>query len=549
MTQAHENSIIRILSSAGIPVGTGFLISPNRALTCAHVVAAVFGRNAMAEAPAGEFSLDFPLLAPGQGFVARVEAWDSGLDVAVLDITGELPDGAQPARLVQSQDLWKHDFRAFGFPNGFPNGIWASGRILGREATGWYQVEDTKQTGYFIQPGFSGGAVWDESLGGVIGMVMAADNREAIRAAFILPLEKIPFMLAQPTPSADIGRLEKPGGTMDTESLFYVERPEDAICQRDLARGGATIVIMAPRQMGKSSMLVRATAQARQLGREVAFLDFQQVDEEKLNDPQKFFQGFCRWIADELDIDLARSAGQADVVDEIWQGGLGHTQSCTKFLRRYALKGLEKPITLVMDEVDRMLACPFRSDFFGMLRSWHNNRATAPEWRKLDLLMVISTEPYLLIDDLKQSPFNVVEPLRLKDFNPAQTVGLNDRHGVPFNLNQMERLQTLLAGHPYLTRLALYRTAVGEISAETLFATAFDDAGPFGDHLRRYLAWFSEHPEQARAMLTIIRHKICDDEILYNRLHGAGLVIRQGDKTLPRCELYAGYFGKRLNHD
>ncbi len=191
MAQAHENSIIRILSPAGIPVGTGFLISESRALTCAHVVAAVFGRKAMAEAPVDGFSLDFPLLAPGQGLTAHVEAWNSGLDVAVLEITGELSAGAQPARLIHSQDLWKHDFRAFGFPNGFPNGVWADGRILGREATGWYQVEDTKQTGYFIQPGFSGGAVWDESLGGVIGLVVAADMNPAARSAFIIPIKRI----------------------------------------------------------------------------------------------------------------------------------------------------------------------------------------------------------------------------------------------------------------------------------------------------------------------------------------------------------------------
>ena len=347
--------------------------------------------------------------------------------------------------------------------------------------------------------------------------------------------------LPRPTASADPAQLERPDGTLDVESRFYLERPADAACQRELARGGATIVIKAPRQMGKSSLLVRAAAQARRLGRAVAFLDFQLLDEDILTDPGRFFQGFCRWIADELDLE--------DTVDETWRGGLGHTQSCTKYLRRQALKTLETPVTLVMDEVDRMLACPFRSDFFGMLRSWHNSRASGPEWRKLDLLLVISTEPYLLIDDLKQSPFNVGEVLRLDDFNPAQVADLNERHGRPFDPPQAVRLHKLLGGHPYLTRQALYLAAIGECLPENLLARAADENGPFGDHLRRHLARFGERPELARAMLQVIRHQACSDDLLYNRLHGAGLVTREGACVVPRCELYADYFGERLSHD
>lgn len=347
--------------------------------------------------------------------------------------------------------------------------------------------------------------------------------------------------MVRPTASADPGQLERPDGTLDVESRFYLERPADASCKRELTRGGATIVVKAPRQMGKSSLLVRAAAQARRLGRAVAFLDFQLLDEDMLTDPQRFFQGFCRWIADELDL--------ADTVDETWRGGLGHTQSCTKYFRRQALKTLETPITLVMDEVDRMLACPFRSDFFGMLRSWHNSRATGPEWRKLDLLLVISTEPYLLIDDLKQSPFNVGEVLRLDDFTPAQIADLNERHGHPFDMPQVERLHKILGGHPYLIRQALYRTALGESTPESLLIHADDENGPFGDHLRRHLARFSERPELAQAMLTIIRRQTCPDELLYNRLHGAGLAVRMGEHVLPRCELYADYFRERLSHD
>lgn len=738
MTRAHENSVLRILSASGVPVGSGFLISTTCALTCAHVIAAALRQKMTVDMPIAEFSFDFPLIDPIQKFTARVTLWDTTLDIAIFEIPEELSTEVQPTRLVQSPDLWQHTFRAFGFPEGFPNGVWASGRILGREATGWYQIEDTKQTGYFIQPGFSGGAVWDDTLGGVVGLTIAADRRDNVRAAFILPvakalarwikqgsldveipevtdpveglrmyyptqavesakvfpgrkriflsykrgaepdealalklyealrlkhdvfidqimpvgskwreriqreLETCDFLVAllsvssahsemveyeistayqlgrsrggtpsilpvrvaftapfeyplsaylnplnwafwhnetdtqpllgelgiafaggqlslanlhekqallnlatlaglpRPTASANIGQLERPDGTVDVESHFYIERPGDVICQREVIRGGATVVIKAPRQMGKSSLLVRAAAHARQLGSEVGILDFQLLDEDMLNDPRRFFQGLCRWIADELGLDSP--------VEKVWQGGLGNVQSCTKYMRQHVLKGLTNSVTLVMDEVDRMLVCPFRSDFFGMLRSWHNNRAINSEWRKLNLLLVISTEPYLLIDDLKQSPFNVGEVIRLEDFSLLQTAELNDRHGSPLNPQQVQRLVNLLGGHPYLTRQALYRVAVGETTAETMFAHALDENGPFGDHLRRHLTLFSGRPKLAQAMLGILNHQVCPDDLLFNRLHGAGLVFRMGERILPRCELYATYFRERLSH-
>jgi len=64
MPRAHENSLIRILSASGAPVGTGFLVSLTQAVTCAHVVAQALRLELTAEKPAAELTLDFPLLAP-----------------------------------------------------------------------------------------------------------------------------------------------------------------------------------------------------------------------------------------------------------------------------------------------------------------------------------------------------------------------------------------------------------------------------------------------------------------------------------------------------
>lgn len=78
-----------------------------------------------------------------------------------------------------------------------------------------------------------------------------------------------------------------------------------------------------------------------------------------------------------------------------------------------------------MDEVEVVFDTKFRSDFFGMLRSWHNNWAATPIWKPLDLVLVTSTEPYQLIEDLNQSPFNVGQVIELVDFDGDQVTDLN----------------------------------------------------------------------------------------------------------------------------
>jgi hypothetical protein len=194
-----------------------------------------------------------------------------------------------------------------------------------------------------------------------------------------------------------------------------------------------------------------------------------------------------------------------------------------------------------------MFDCPFRSDFFGMLRGWHNSRRPGNEWKRLDLALVISTEPYLLIEDLYQSPFNVGQVIELDDFTPDQVRDLNARHGHPLSEAELTRLMSLIGGHPYLVRRALYLIASGQTDAETLVANAARNDGPFGDHLRRHLFRFRDKPDLRQAMAQIVAHNTCLDDLLFFRLQGAGLARRSGSAVVPRYGLYSVYFRERFN--
>jgi hypothetical protein len=335
--------------------------------------------------------------------------------------------------------------------------------------------------------------------------------------------------------------LDEPGGTMPPDSPFYIMRQDDAQALR-LARRtgkGETITIRGARQMGKSSLLMQLIKTGQQVGKQVTFIDFQLFERTALDTPEIFYRQFCRLISDGLEL--------LDRTEDYWQPGIGATHRCTRYIQQYVLKQNTQPVLLAMDEVEMMLNTPFRSDFFGMLRTWHNSRASTPVWRRLDLVMVTSTEPYQLIDNPLQSPFNVGATFRASEFTPNQLNTFNKLHNNCLDDKDEIRLYALLGGQPFLTHRALYLLATKRINTAELFEGATRNDGPFGDHLRHHLFRLSEKPQLrlADAMRRVLGEHKCDDDSFF-RLESAGLVHNEGSLIYPRCKLYEDYFREHL---
>ncbi|MER7581833.1 trypsin-like peptidase domain-containing protein [Kitasatospora sp. NPDC097691] len=186
--KALDAAVLRIHDALSRPVGAGFLVTPELAVTCAHVVSAALAGQTVEPGVGAWVFVDLPLCpaqagpgAPGvAGVMAVVEHWaprqpDGSGDVAVLRLAGPLAGGV-PVRPVESQseDLWDHPVRVFGFPVGRSDGVWHYGVLRGRQGSGWVQI-DPHPGGYRVSGGFSGSPVWDERLGGVVGMVAVAE--------------------------------------------------------------------------------------------------------------------------------------------------------------------------------------------------------------------------------------------------------------------------------------------------------------------------------------------------------------------------------------
>jgi hypothetical protein len=336
--------------------------------------------------------------------------------------------------------------------------------------------------------------------------------------------------------------LPVPGGTLDIDDPWYLPRPTDETAFAVIQQPGQTLTIKGPRQMGKSSLLMRTIKRALDLGKKVALLDFQLIDEKTKSDPDLFFRRFASSIAEQLEL--------PDNVEELWDTGFSNPQNCTRCVEREILEPLNGPCVLAIDETDTIFRTSFSADFFAMLRSWHGLRAhpVRRQWKRLDVILSTSTEPEFFIDRPHESPFNVGITLPLEDFALAQVGQLNALHPCPIGPQDVERLYALVQGHPYLTRKALYMVASKTPSSgvDDLFAHAIDDAGPFGDHLRYYLLRLQGKPQLISALRNAIEHRGSSDELLTYRLQAAGLVKRESNKVVPRCELYARYFRERL---
>jgi hypothetical protein len=270
--------------------------------------------------------------------------------------------------------------------------------------------------------------------------------------------------------------------------------------------------------MGKSSLLLRVVQTAIDSGKRVAVLDFQLFDRTTLHDDETFFRHFCVWLTEELELE--------NQVETFWAIPLGNPQRCTRYVSRYLLPALGAPLVLAMDEVDTIFDTTFRSDFFSMLRSWHNYRALQLIWRQLDLALVTSTEPYQFVTNRNLSPFNVGESIDLLDFTSEQVAELNQRHGAPLDTDTVQRLFALIGGDPFLVRRALYLVASRHLTTAELFAQAIEDHGPFGDHLCRHLFRLHEDRELLESLRQVLIRQTCPDERTFFRLHGAGLVER-----------------------
>ncbi|MEO0770243.1 MAG: AAA-like domain-containing protein [Cyanobacteria bacterium J06649_4] len=333
--------------------------------------------------------------------------------------------------------------------------------------------------------------------------------------------------------------LEFPTESVPLGSPYYIQRqPYETQCYQLISQVGALIRIKGPRQVGKTSLMTRIVSRAKDYPAVV--LNFQQTEQTILTDLDKLLRWICANITRQLKLPQA--------IEDFWDEDIGSKMSCTVYLEEYILTEITTPIVLVLEESSQLFEHgEIAKDFFSMLRAWHEYTKHNEEWQKLRLILVQSTETYIQLNT-NQSPFNVGFEVALTPFNEEQVVTLIKRSGLSFDLKQLAQIMALLAGHPYLVRLALYYLASKKVSWDDLLYTAGTDAGIFKHHLQRHLRQLQQYDQLSNAFRVVLEHegpvKIGQEEAF--KLQSMGLVMLVGNQVQVSCKLYQQYFQEHL---
>ena len=271
-------------------------------------------------------------------------------------------------------------------------------------------------------------------------------------------------------------------GTLPADAPSYVERPADAELLR-FCLEGRLCYVLAPRQSGKSSLVVRTRVKLRAAHVKSVFIDLTTIGSRGVTADQ-WHLSLLDEIRKELDFPV-HSRGI-----EFWWSKNRHLtvgKRFVDFLKDEILSAIHGRIVVFVDEIDKMLDLSFSTDdFFAAVRALHNLRATEPTLARLSFVLLGVASPSELISDPRVTPFNVGEAVDLDDFEPAKArerflpaLGTAADGGLV-----LDRVLYWTDGHPRLTQSlclklsGLERPDVGAVDGmveESFFGAAGED--------------------------------------------------------------------------
>ncbi|MEH2386517.1 MAG: AAA-like domain-containing protein, partial [Nostoc sp.] len=235
------------------------------------------------------------------------------------------------------------------------------------------------------------------------------------------------------------------GGTVQAGGGIYIPRQADEELL-SLCRSATFAYVLTPRQMGKSSLMVRTAETLRDEGICSVIVDLQELGANVT--AEQWYFGFLVKLDDQLMFDT-------DVVNW-WQEHehLGVSQRLTQFFERVLLAEVQGQVVIFVDEIDSTLSLDFTDDFFIAIRYLYVARATNPEFGRLSFVLMGVATPGDLIRDAKRTPFNIGQRVDLTDFTVEEALPLAEGLGLPSNeANQILRwVLNWTGGHPYLTQ-------------------------------------------------------------------------------------------------
>ncbi|MBD2066100.1 AAA-like domain-containing protein [Leptolyngbya sp. FACHB-671] len=353
------------------------------------------------------------------------------------------------------------------------------------------------------------------------------------------PQSLIPSLTPEPN-SAVIPAF--PSGPIASDSPFYIERPPiESQVNDEICKPGALVRVKAPREMGKTSLLLHVLDHAQQQGYQTVYLNLEQMDQAICADLNRFLRSLCASVTRQLQLEPK--------LDDYWDEDIGSKVSCTLYIRQHLLEKIKTPLVLVLDEFNQIFEYPqVAKDVLPLLRSWYEEAKRVSIWQNLRLIIAHSTEVYVPLQ-LNQSPFNVGLATQLIGFTLAQVQQLAQRYTLNWsNEESAKQLMAIVGGHPALIHTALYHLSRKQYTLSQLLTAAATPTGIYHHHLQRHWTILKQQPDLLQTFRTLLstRQLVHLESNFAHQLNGMGLINYLEGKVTVSCELYRQYFQTRI---
>jgi AAA-like domain len=388
---------------------------------------------------------------------------------------------------------------------------------------------------YVKEVGFQ---LW-QSLSDTLGRKVTKKNARLLLTKVAVPTDPGLELSAIAPPA--IPTFEFPGGPLAADSQLYVERYViEPIAYREILRPGGLVRIKAPQQMGKTSLVLRLIACAKENGLIPVTVNLQTADHRLLSNLNDFLRWLCLHISRQLNLEPQ--------LDQYWDEESGSKISCNLYFELFLLDQIDSNIVLIFDEVTPLFDHPvLAQDVLPLFRIWHECAAQSKVWQKLRLIVVHNTELFVPLN-LNQSPFNVGVPIDLADLTLDQITTLAQQYHLDeIQPDELAQLVALVGGHPYLIQLAFYWLQQ-DVPFDQLMKQAPTLAGIYRNELQRHWNRLQQNPNLLTAFKQILWDGTSNEvemTIAY-KLESMGLIYCHGNVLTVRCELYRSFFKVQL---
>ncbi|MCP4345624.1 MAG: hypothetical protein GY795_08860 [Desulfobacterales bacterium] len=339
------------------------------------------------------------------------------------------------------------------------------------------------------------------------------------------------------------------GGTLDEDAPSYIERDADTTLLNYLERGEVCLVL-APRQVGKSSLMVRTIAKLRKSGVNAGIVDLQSLG---ISCEQEF------WFSDVV-FQIGRSLCLRTDATEWWEKNrrLGPAQRFMVFVEDVVLAETQGKVVIFFDEIDSVLPLPFSDDFFTTIRAVFNARAGNPVLKRITFVLLGVAVSSEFVKNRLRTPFNIGKEIDLSDLGEDSLIVFRKVLGTGSD-PLLDRIFYWTGGQPMMVqKLAelVYslrrKKRVPKRVDEAVKRTYFDTRIEKDTHLKFIRDYLLEDNKKVRKTLKTYRSVLENKEIPYDeqspvhsRLKLAGVVRAENGKLFIRNRVYQKVFDRK----